>query len=388
MAVQAPAGSDKATRREVRLIDCDVHWRWDAAELMEYVPEPWRSRKTLVRVGQFKAIYGGYSAGMRVDATPPGGGPAGSDPELMSRQLFVDAGIDIAINTITGRHRPVDPDLQAAMATAINVWQAETWLSKYNPHGRYKSSIAIAIDNIPSAVQEIERWAGHPHCVQVSLPAYATVPYGYRQFDPIWEVCSRHGLPVAVHVDSGAGDPHLTPVGFIQRYPEDNGIGYPLTYAGQLVSFLCHGVFSRYPDLKLVFVEGGFSWSGPVVSGLDRNWELLGAELQHVDRRPSLYMKDHVRFSSQPVEAPEELADLVAMYEWCDAAHLLMFSTDYPHWDYDHPNRAISHRLGKGLRQRIFVENAKEFYGLPASRPADEFDAMISDLPGAEAAGE
>lgn len=372
--------------RDVRLIDCDVHFRWDPDELHDYLPEPWRSRRNLVRVGKYKAIYGGYSAGMRVDANPPSGGPPGSDPDLMSRQLFVDAGIDFAINTVTGRHRPVDPELQAAMSTALNVWHDETWLSKHNEHGRYKCSIAIAVDNIPSAVREIERWAGHPHYIQVSLPAYAGLPYGYPQFDPLWEVVSRHHLPVAIHVDSGAGDPHVTPVGFVQRYPEDNGIGYPATYAAQLVSMLTQGVFTRFPDLRVVFVEGGFSWVGPVVSALDRNWELLGAEAVHVDRRPSLYLRDHVRFSSQPVESPENLNDLVAMYEWCDASHLLMFSSDYPHWDYDHPSRAISPRLGKELRQRIYVENALEFYGLPRTRPADEFDAMTSTLAAAQAA--
>jgi predicted TIM-barrel fold metal-dependent hydrolase len=47
-----------------------------------------------------------------------------------------------------------------------------------------------------------------------------------------------------------------------------------------------------------------------------------------------------------------------------DAEHLLMFASDYPHWDFDSPTQAFP-KLPAALHERIFSENAREFYGLP-----------------------
>jgi predicted TIM-barrel fold metal-dependent hydrolase len=39
-----------------------------------------------------------------------------------------------------------------------------------------------------------------------------------------------------------------------------------------------------------------------------------------------------------------------------------MFSSDYPHWDFDAPDRAIPHSLPDGDRAAIFSGNALRCY--------------------------
>lgn len=80
-------------------------------------------------------------------------------------------------------------------------------------------------------------------------------------------------------------------------------------------------------------------------------------------RPPSEYLRDHVRLSSQPLENPDDPQKILTMLELLDAEHLLMFSSDYPHWDFDSPTQAFP-PLPEELRRRIFSENAREFYGL------------------------
>jgi predicted TIM-barrel fold metal-dependent hydrolase len=57
-----------------------------------------------------------------------------------------------------------------------------------------------------------------------------------------------------------------------------------------------------------------------------------------------------------------------------DAAHTLLFTTDYPHWDSDEPD-FIFRSVSEDVRQRIYRENALETYTRmtvphPAAQPA------------------
>ena len=42
----------------------------------------------------------------------------------------------------------------------------------------------------------------------------------------------------------------------------------------------------------------------------------------------------------------------------------LMFSTDYPHWDFDDPQRAFRIQLSEAQRAAVFRDNAKALYAL------------------------
>ncbi len=41
----------------------------------------------------------------------------------------------------------------------------------------------------------------------------------------------------------------------------------------------------------------------------------------------------------------------------------LLFSSDYPHWDFDDPKLALP-KINDSLRDRIFHHNAANLYGL------------------------
>jgi predicted TIM-barrel fold metal-dependent hydrolase len=44
-----------------------------------------------------------------------------------------------------------------------------------------------------------------------------------------------------------------------------------------------------------------------------------------------------------------------------------MFSTDYPHWDFDSPTHALPRSLDLETRRRILAENASALYGISVS---------------------
>ncbi len=365
--------SERVREVDVKIVDTDVHPATRSlTELRQYLPEPWRSRRFSDRMldAVEAPIYLAPGKAQRRDAYPPGGGPPCSDPVFTEQQLFGDAGVDYAILIPLTVRTVANPELEAAVCAATNAWLADTWLSAYNRHGRYRGTIRVCSSQPDLAVREIERWAGHPFFVQVMLVAYNSAPYGHPQYHPIYEAAARHNLPVVIHVNRALGMAGLlTPVGFASYFIEHHSL-YSLIYATHLVNLIVEGVFDKFPALRIVLAEGGISWIVPLLWRLDNLWPELRAETPAVTRRPSDYVRDHIRLTSQPIEEPASVQHLQRVLEWADAGRILMFATDYPHWDYDDP-MYVFHRLPPPARERILCGNALELYGLPRTRRAE-----------------
>ena len=51
------------------------------------------------------------------------------------------------------------------------------------------------------------------------------------------------------------------------------------------------------------------------------------------------------------------------MFDMIGDDSFVMFATDYPHWDFDSPDRALPRTLPMPLRRRILAQNAQATYG-------------------------
>jgi len=78
-----------------------------------------------------------------------------------------------------------------------------------------------------------------------------------------------------------------------------------LAFQAHLVSLLTEGVFERFPNFRIVLVEGGTAWLPGLMWRLDAEWKALRTEVPWMKRRPSEYLRDHVRLTTQPVEQPD-----------------------------------------------------------------------------------
>ena len=54
-------------------------------------------------------------------------------------------------------------------------------------------------------------------------------------------------------------------------------------------------------------------------------------------------MREHFWYTTQPVEEPEKPEHLADVIDWIGWDRL-MFSTDYPHWDFDDPALRLQDR--------------------------------------------
>ena len=136
----------------------------------------------------------------------------------------------------------------------------------------------------------------------------------------------------------------------------------PLIY--NIPRFYRNILFEKFREMSVVIIEGGSAWLPALMWRLDRDWRGCRMEVPWVRRPPSEYIRDHIRLTTQPIEEPENPAHFLQTIEHMGSNRMLMFSTDYPHWDFDSPARALPPIIPKELRQRIMSENAIEFYNL------------------------
>ena len=361
------------------MIDCDVHQNFRSiSDLLPYLPETHREH----------IVHGGY-AGIslpeyhwthpegfwRRDSFPQTGGRPGSDYETLRDQLLDEYHIDSAILTgediLTASAMP-SPHLATALCAAYNDWLIEHWLSL---DARLKGSMVVATQDPVSAAAEIRRVGDHPDVVQVLLPTGARVGYGHPTYHPIYEAAAELELVVGVHVGGdGCGTMGApTATGWPTYYLEWHTL-LATAMMSHLVSLICHGVFEKFPTLRVVLIEGGVCWLPSLLWRLDGNYKGLRMEVPWVKRLPSEYVRDHVRLTTQPLERPNQTKDLKAIIEMI-GPELLLFATDYPHWDFDNPHYAP---LRDEWTERIFDTNARDWYRLPA-RASEPTVATLRD---------
>ncbi len=341
----------------MKIIDCDIHQTWrDRDEITKRLPVGFRQ-------GGF-ALPGNHLSSpigvLRSDARPEEGEP-GSSPELMIRQHFEPFGIEIGILTgggILGLGVHPNVHYAAALARAYNDALCETWLEADE---RFFGSIIVTPQDPEAAAEEIRRMAHHPKMVQVLMTSATRIPYGQKNYWPIYEAACEVGLPVAVH--PGQEDRGIAS-GFVAGPPSSYfewHTNIPQNYMGQVVSLVLEGVFEKFPTLKFVCIEGGLAWIPHVMWRLDKNWKALRSTTPWLRRLPSEYLVDHVRFTTQPIEEPEDPKHLVQILEMIHAEKTVLFSSDYPHWDNDSPKHAFP-KLPEPMAERIFHGNAEDLY--------------------------
>ena len=363
MELKAPL---RAQKSKVEIVDCDFHPKITVEQLRPHLSDRWWDYLQTYGIRQRHAYATGYPVpkaapqAARRDAWPPGGGLPASDLDFVRKQHLDCYGIGHAIMN------PLSPaglgeqnvEFSAAMATAANEAQAECWVAS---EPRLRASICVPYEDGEAARAEIKRCAGRKEFVQVFMLSRTSEALGRRRYWPIYQAAVEAGLPVGIHVFGYSGWA-ATSSGWPSFYIEEM-TEHATSSQALVTSFIMEGVFERYRDLKVVLIESGFGWLPALGWRLDRNWKRMRDEVPHVRRAPSEYIREHLWITTQPMEETETPEHLLDLMNWIGLDRI-MFSSDYPHWDFDDPFMAMPSGLSDEQRRRIYAGNAKALYRL------------------------
>jgi len=340
-------------------IDCDVHPSVPGiAALLPYLDDYWRDMIELRGI-----------AGYETHTNPPLV-PASARPDWRGDQIHAGESVErlqadlldrwqlggAILNCIYGVQQINDEALEAALCAAVNDWLAAEWLDK---DSRLAASIVIPMQNPARAVEEIQRWADDKRFVQVLMPAMHDMPYGRRYWWPIYEQAERHGLPIGLHLGS-AYRRAITAVGWPSYHVEDY-VDQTQGMQAQLASLVSHGVFVSYPALKVVLIESGVSWLPAFCWRMSKFWRGLRIEVPWVERAPTEIVREHVRLTLQPFDAPPSADAVLRLLEHLGSDDMLLFSSDYPHWQFDGDD-ALPDGFPEALTSRLLTGNPHDTY--------------------------
>lgn len=345
------------------MIDCDIHNTPPSVHaLFPFLADHWREYITQSAFkGPVDTSYPkSVPTSIRRDAIPSDGRPAGSDLALVQSQvldpLHADYGILTCAYAIESIH---NPDAAAALASAVNDWQVVEWLDR---EPRLRASIVVPSQQPEMAAREIDRVGDHPGFVQVFLPVHSAAPYGNRRYHPIYEAAQRHDLVVGIHFGGSPGNPP-TPSGWPSYYVEEY-VDMAAIFQSQVLSLIVEGVFDRFPNLRVALIESGFTWLPGFMWRIDKEWKGLRREVPWNKRLPSEYIREHIRLTTQPVDAPPDTRQLLQVIDQIGSDEVLMFASDYPHHHLDPEEGSFAELLPPSLVAKVLDQNARAFYRL------------------------
>ena len=352
------------------MIDCDIHVQiGDPEEFCAYVEPAQRewflAQGELLGLPSYNWSHPGGWFRHDLESTGPRSYP-GTSIERVIAEVLDPMGTDIGMLTADDGVLAgvmANPYRARAYARAHNDWMADRWLGA-DP--RVRGSIIVPTQEPLEAAREINRMAVDRRFTQVLLVGGSERPYGDPRYLPILEACVANDLVLTIHsggegmgvaaMPGGAGPPNF--------YIEWHTLGSACSIMAHLVSLVVNGCFDRLPALRVLLMEGGLAWLPGILWRLDTNWRGLRGETPWLDRRPSEIVREHIRFTTQPLEHTDgHDALLFEMLEAAGAPDILCFSSDYPHWDGDDPQTMLK-RLPESWRAKVMHDTAAAMFRL------------------------
>ena len=342
-------------------IDCDVHVAVPHMKvLVPYLDDYWREQVSVRQLDRLDFSLTSYPPNAPLSGRPdwrPEAGYPGSDLALLRRRGLDAFGTRYAvINCLYGAQMLFAEDMAAALARAVNDWIAREWL---DADPRLRASIMVPAQNPDLAAEEIERCAGDPRFVQVLVLAGLDMPLGRRLYWPIFRAAEKHGLPVGIHAGSAyrhAPNANGWPSFYLEDYVSNTQL-----FAAQLTSLVAEGAFTKFPALTVVLIESGYTWLPSFAWRLNKTWRGVRAEVPWVNRPPFDIIRDHVRLTIQPTDAPGDPERLGQVIDQIGSDRMLLFATDFPHWHFDGED-ALPEGLSDDLARKILVDNPLATY--------------------------
>jgi uncharacterized protein len=351
------------------IIDGDGHVVEDMNAISSLMPERYKKKYGQRLFDPFPPLDHLHSCNLH-DLPPGSFAQVGPDGWL---EFLQDVGIEATVLYTTrglAYGKIVSRDWAIDLARAYNDWLARTYLKK-SP--RFQGLALIPLQEPDAAVEELDRAVKELGMCGAMLPSTGfQFNLGHKLYWPIYEEAARLGCCIGVHggAHENLGMDDLNP------YAPVHALGHPFGLMISFAGIVFNGIFDKFPNVKIGFMEGGVAWLLMCLERFDRSYE---THIQHdprgeflklaKDERVSDYIIRHIKAGRIFVGCEGSEPDLAHAIRRVGNGPFI-YSSDFPH---EVNNEFCKHELREVMENEelsvedkaaVLYKNGQRFYGL------------------------
>ena len=279
----------------------------------------------------------------------------------LTRRWMDSMGIDIAILFPTpmlhlGLHPQVE--IEVALSHAYNRWLVEHVLAQ---EPRIRTMLYLPFNDPAATYRVVKEFIGKPGVVGFMVTSNRYRPVHHNDYMKTYALLEESNLPIAFHGAYNWNDQSML---MVNRFISAHALGFVWYNLVHLTNWVINGLGERFPKLKVLWIESGLAWLPFIMQRLDNEYMMRTADAPALKKLPSNYIRD-MYFTNQPMEKTSDMALLETTFRVIKAETQLLYSSDYPHWDFDLPSVIYDLPvLNEAQKRQILGGNALRVFGM------------------------
>ncbi|MBV8537892.1 MAG: amidohydrolase, partial [Alphaproteobacteria bacterium] len=250
-------------------------------------------------------------------------------------------------------------EMEVELCWAYNRWLTEKVLPESD--GRIYSALCLPFSDPDAALRHVETFGDRKGVTGFMVTTVRHLPVYDNAYMKVYRAMEERGLALSFHSGPNWGDHTFKSC---NRFLSAHALGFTWYNILHLTNWVVNGMGERFPKLPVIWIEAGLAWIPFVMQRLDHEFMLRSSECPLLKKKPSDYMRD-MYYSSQPMEI-QDMDALKTTFRMINAESQLLYSSDYPHWDFDLPSTIYDLPfLSEKAKHNILGGNAARLFKLP-----------------------
>jgi len=279
---------------------------------------------------------------------------------VLTRRAIESFGLDYMVVFPTpmlflGTHP--QPEMEVLLGRAYNRWLEERLLPG---DARIKSFMYLPFNDPEAALRTVEDFSEVKGSVGFTITSARYKPVHHNQYMKLYAALEERGMPLCFHAGYYWQDSSMS---LLNRFIGMHALAFVLCNLVHMTNWVLNGLPERFPKLRTIWIESGLAWIPFLMQRLDHEYLMRTSEAPLLRKAPSEYMRE-MYYTSQPMETDHPKA-MELTFEMIHAETQLLYSSDWPHWDFDPPSVIFDLPfLSEQGKRNILGENARRLLKL------------------------
>jgi hypothetical protein len=222
-------------------------------------------------------------------------------------------------------------EMEVDLCWAYNRWLTEEVLPESK--GRFYSMLCLPFSDPDATLRHVETFGDRPGVGGFMVTTVRNLQVNDNAYMRAYRAMEERGLVLSFHSGPNWSEPVFKAC---NRFLSVHALGFTFYNILHCTNWVINGMCERFPKLPVIWIESGLAWVPFLMQRLDHEYMMRPSEAPVLKKKPSEYMRE-MYYSSQPMEIQDRDA-LECTFRMINAETQLLYSSDYPHWDFDLPS--------------------------------------------------